>query len=192
MQIAMSLPTAPMTDGLTLTRNPHGRLVCTTPDGHTHVGVLPVRAFHISAPREHISLVSAEGKELAFIARVDALPEASRALLLEELAAREFMPQIQRIRSVSTFSTPSTWEVDTDRGPTHLVLKVEEDIRRLPERGRLLITSRHGIVFEVRDLAQLDRDSKRLDQRQAQACARDVAGLIGAEEALEGAGQLLR
>jgi hypothetical protein len=124
-----------------------------------------VRAFPISAPREHVSLVSAEGKELAFIARVDALPESSRALLLEELAAREFMPQIQRIRSVSTFSTPSTWEVDTDRGPTHLVLKVEEDIRRLPERGRLLITSGHGIVFEVRDLTQLDRHSKRLLER---------------------------
>lgn len=165
MQNAMSLSTAPMTDGLTLTRDPHGRLVCTTPDGHTHEGVMPVRAFPISAPREHISLVSAEGKELAFIARVESLPEASRALLLDELAAREFMPQIQRIRSVSTFSTPSTWEVDTDRGPTTLVLKVEEDIRRLPERGRLLITSGHGIVFEVRDLTQLDRHSKRLLER---------------------------
>ncbi|MBQ0935242.1 cyanophycin metabolism-associated DUF1854 family protein [Ideonella paludis] len=161
----MSHPIASTTDGLSLSRDPHGRLVCTTPDGHRHEGVVPVRAFPISAPREHISLVSAEGKELAFIARVDALPEASRSLLLEELAAREFMPQIQRIRSVSTFSTPSTWEVDTDRGPTHLVLKVEEDIRRLPERGRLLITSGHGIVFEVRDLTQLDRHSKRLLER---------------------------
>jgi hypothetical protein len=27
------------------------------------------------------------------------------------------MPVIQRLRSVSTFSTPSTWTVDTDRGP---------------------------------------------------------------------------
>ncbi|WP_026096779.1 DUF1854 domain-containing protein, partial [Ideonella sp. B508-1] len=72
---------------------------------------------------------------------------------------------IQRLRSVSTFSTPSTWAVDTDRGPATLVLKVEEDIRRLPQRGRLLITSGHGIVFLVPDLTTLDRHSKRLLER---------------------------
>lgn len=165
MSTSAALAAAPVGDGLTLSRNAHGRLVCTTPDGQTHEGVLPVRAFPISAPREHISLVSVEGKELAFIARLEALAEPSRDLLLDELAAREFMPQISRIRSVSTFSTPSTWEVDTDRGATSLVLKVEEDIRRLPERGRLLITSGHGIVYEVRDLTLLDRHSKRLLER---------------------------
>jgi len=55
--------------------------------------------------------------------------------------------------------------VETDRGPTTLVLKVEEDIRRLPERGRLLITSGHGIVFSVRDMAALDRPSRKLMER---------------------------
>jgi hypothetical protein len=45
------------------------------------------------------------------------------------------------------------------------VLKVEEDIRRLPQRGRLLITSGHGIVFLVPDLTALDRHSKRLLER---------------------------
>jgi hypothetical protein len=66
---------------------------------------------------------------------------------------------------VSTFSTPSTWVVETDRGPTSLVLKVEEDIRRLGGRGRLLISSGHGIVFLVPDLTQLDRHSIRLLER---------------------------
>ncbi|MBQ0929486.1 DUF1854 domain-containing protein [Ideonella sp. 4Y16] len=153
------------TPAFTLTRNPLGRLVCTLADGSEHVGVLPVRAFPIAAPDEGVSLVGPAGHELVWIERLSALPDAPRRLIEDELAAREFVPRIQRIVAVSTFSTPSTWTVETDRGPATLVLKVEEDIRRLPERGRLLITSGHGVVFEVPDLLALDRHSKKLLER---------------------------
>jgi hypothetical protein len=71
---------------------------------------------------------------------------------------------ILRLRSVSTFSTPSTWEVDTDRGPTRLVLKGEDDIRRLPS-GALLIADRQGLPFFVKDRFALDRGSRRLLER---------------------------
>lgn len=148
-----------------LERHPSGRLVYTGEDGATHHGVTPVRAFPVTAPDAGLSLVSAEGHELVWVDRLDALPERQRQLIEEELAHREFMPEILRVVAVSTFSTPSTWTVETDRGPTTLVLKVEEDIRRLPERGRLLITSGHGIVFSVRDMAALDRPSRKLMER---------------------------
>ncbi|WP_310463349.1 DUF1854 domain-containing protein [Sphaerotilus sp.] len=148
-----------------LDRHPSGRLAYTGEDGATHHGVTPVRAFPVTAPDAGLSLVSAEGHELVWVDRLDALPDRQRTLIEEELAHREFMPEIRRVVSVSTFSTPSTWTVETDRGPTTLVLKVEEDIRRLPERGRLLITSGHGIVFTVRDMAALDRHSRKLMER---------------------------
>lgn len=149
-----------------LTRNPLGRLVCTLPDGGEHPGVTPVRAFPIGAPDEGLSLVSAEGRELVWVPRLSALPPDQRALIEDELASREFVPEIRRILSVSTFSTPSTWRLETDRGPAELVLKAEEDIRRLPgERAALLITSGHGIVFRVPDLRGLDRHSRRLIER---------------------------
>ncbi len=158
--------TATPTTPFSLARNALGRLVCTLADGSEHPGVLPVRAFPIGAPDEGVSLVSAEGKELAWIPRLSALAAPQRALIEDELAAREFVPEIRRIVSVSTFSTPSTWTLETDRGPTTLVLKAEEDIRRLPDaRGSLLITSGHGIVFRVRDLFALDRHSKKLIER---------------------------
>jgi hypothetical protein len=161
----MSHPSTESDTGFVLARNALGQLVFTGGDGVTHEAVTPVRAFPLSAPDEGISLVGPHGRELAWIDRLSALPAAQRQLLQEELAGREFMPVIQRLRSVSTFSTPSTWEVDTDRGPATLVLKVEEDIRRLPERGRLLITSGHGIVFLVQDMLALDRQSRRLLER---------------------------
>ncbi|MEY2876071.1 MAG: hypothetical protein RLZZ373_3442 [Pseudomonadota bacterium] len=148
-----------------LERHPSGRLVYTGEDGAIHHGVTPVRAFPVTAPDAGLSLVSAEGHELVWLDQLDALPERQRTLIEEELAHREFMPEIRRVLEVSTFSTPSTWTVETDRGPTTLVLKVEEDIRRLPERGRLLITSGHGIVFSVRDMAALDRHSRKLMER---------------------------
>lgn len=147
-----------------LERNAFGRLVFTAADGTVHEGVAPVRAFPLLAPGESLSLVSAEGRELAWITRIAELPPPLRALLDEELAAREFTPRITRLRSVSSFSTPSTWQLDTDRGAASLVLKGEEDIRRLGG-GRLLIADAQGLQFEVPDLLALDRHSKRLLER---------------------------
>jgi hypothetical protein len=151
--------------GFELSRNGFGKL-CLSWEGETpHEGVVPVRAFPIAAPEEGLSLVSAEGKELVYLGHWQRLPQPQRALIEEELAQREFVPRIRRIVSVSTFSTPSSWQVETDRGLATLVLKVEEDIRRLPGRGRLLISCSHGIAYEVVDLTQLDRASKRLLER---------------------------
>jgi hypothetical protein len=150
----------------TLSRNAFGRLVCTLADGGVHVGVLPVRAFPLTAPDDGLSLVSGDGRELVWVPSLAALPADQRALVDEELAHREFVPQIHRILGVSTFSTPSTWQLETDRGPAELVLQAEEDIRRLPgARAALLITSGHGVVFRVPDLRALDRHSRRLIER---------------------------
>ena len=69
-----------------------------------------------------------------------------------------------RLKAVSTFSTPSQWTVETERGDADFILRTEEDIRRLPD-GRLLIASSHGIQFIIPDRLALDRGSKRLLER---------------------------
>lgn len=149
---------------LTLSRDAFGHLVLTTEDGHTHTGVTPVRAFPLSAPDEGLSLVGPDGHELAWLDRLSDLPETARALVIAELAERELTPVIARLLAVSTFATPSTWTVETDRGRTKLVLKSEDDIRRLGE-GRLLITSAHGLTFGIPDMGALDRASRKLLER---------------------------
>ncbi len=147
-----------------LARNAFGKLVLTDAEGATHVGITPVRAFPMSAPDDCVSLVSPDGHELAWIDRLSALPAPVRQLLDEELAVREFSPTVLAIQEVSTFSTPSTWTVDTDRGRTQFVLKSEDDIRRLGN-GRLLISSGQGLYFSVKDAAALDKHSKKLLER---------------------------
>ena len=108
--------------------------------------------------------ISAEGREVAWIDRLTDLATETGALLEEELTNREFMPQIRRIHSVSSFATPSTWRVETDRGESSFVLKGEEDIRRLSHHT-LLIADSHGIPFLIRDIQALDRHSRKLLDR---------------------------
>ncbi|TAL73820.1 MAG: DUF1854 domain-containing protein [Burkholderiaceae bacterium] len=144
-----------------LVRNAFGRLVLTTASGERFDGVTAVRAFPVSAPGQGLSLVHPDGHELVWVEQLDALPAAQRGLIEDELAAREFVPEILRLKSVSTFSTPSTWTVQTDRGDTQFVLKGEEDIRRLGGAA-LLITGAQGVHFKVRDMRALDGTSRRL------------------------------
>ena len=147
-----------------LARDAHGQLVFTDEADRQHVGVTPVCAFPIDAPGEHVSLVDADGHELAYIAKLSDIDAESRTLLLDEMAQRDFMPHIEKLFSGSTFSTPSTWTVRTDRGMSSFVLKGEEDIRRLRGNG-LLITDNHGLTYRVMDMRALDRQSRKLLDR---------------------------
>ncbi len=153
-----------MSQPFQLERDAFARLVLTDAEGRRHEGVVPVRAFPLSAPGEGLSLVGADGRECLWIDRVDALPESTRALLEAELAARDFAPVLLKLHKVSSFGVPSTWQVSTDRGETCFVLKAEEDIRRL-EGGALLIASAHGVQFRIPDAKALDRASRRLLER---------------------------
>jgi hypothetical protein len=88
-----------------LERDAFGKLVLTDVAGRQHVGVVPVRAFPIQSPEDRISLVNFDGEEVVWI---------------DSLAAREFMPAIILIASISSFSTPFTWTVETDRAGRNL------------------------------------------------------------------------
>ncbi|MEY2683975.1 MAG: hypothetical protein RJA09_1119 [Pseudomonadota bacterium] len=149
---------------LHITRDPMGLLAVSTADGQSHTGVVAVRAFPVQNPEGCVSLMGSDGHEVAWVERLSDLPTGAEALVREALLAREFMPTIQRLVAVSSFATPSTWTVETDRGPTDLVLKGEEDIRRLGQ-GILLVVDAHGVQFLIRDLAHMDKHSRRLLDR---------------------------
>ena len=147
-----------------LSRDAFGRLVLRAADGAVHVGVVPARAFPVSAPAEGVSLLGPDGRERVWIERLSALDDAKRSLIEEELAAREFVPEIHRLHAVSSFFVPSTWHVGTDRGETRFVLRGEEAIRRL-SRNVLLIADENGVHYLVRDVDALDAGSRKLLDR---------------------------
>jgi hypothetical protein len=143
-----------------LTRNSYGKLVLTHQSGMMHEGVVPIRAFPITDPDHGIALIDSQGHEVMWINQLEDLPQNHRELIESELAQREFMPKIKRVLKVSSFITPNTWQVETDRGETVFVLKGEEDIRRLSATS-LIITDNHGIHFLIQDRLALDRHSRK-------------------------------
>jgi hypothetical protein len=132
--------------------------------GERHEQVTAVRSFPVAAPDEGVALLDAEGHELLWIAALADLPAALRAHVERALMQREFMPRILKLRGVSSLVAPCTWDIETDRGDTSLLLKGEEDIRRLSATV-LLVTDSHGVQFLIRDLAQMDRHSRKLLDR---------------------------
>jgi len=147
-----------------LDRDALGRLVFIDATGIRQSGVHPVRAFPITAPGVGIGIMDQSGKELYWYPEVAKIAEAEMVLIEEELAAREFMPVIEKITKVSTFATPSIWDIETDRGPTRIRLKGEEDIRRIAG-NTLLIADSNGLQFLIKDATQLDKLSKKLLDR---------------------------
>ena len=152
-------------DVFILERTPFGKLVLTNAQDERFEGVVPVRAFPIQAPEEGVSVVDTDGHEVAWIADLGALELNTQELLRKELTRREFMPVLQRIEAVSSFSTPCTWTVQTDRGQCEFVLRGDEDIRRIGTDHGLLISDAHGIHYLVPDQFALDTHSKKILDR---------------------------
>jgi hypothetical protein len=155
---------APKAPPIGLHHDAWGRLVLTDADGRQHVGVEPVRAFPVSAPRHGVALCDADGREVLWLDRLEDLPPPLRRLLEEELARREFVPVLRRIVRISAPSEPSEWEVETDRGPTRFLLNNEDDVHRLDGR-RAMIKDAHGIRYLIPDTHALDAASRRLLER---------------------------
>jgi hypothetical protein len=147
-----------------LQRDAFGRWVMHMPDGTQHVPVTALRAYPVSAPDEGVALMDAEGHEIFWINDLKQLSEPLQLQVLQALNEREFLPEILQLTHVSSFATPSTWSVRTDRGNTQFMLKGEEDIRRLTGTV-LLINDANGVQFMIRDLAAMDKHSRKLLDR---------------------------
>lgn len=161
----MTAPTKAIATQFTLERDAFGKLVVTSPLGERFEGVVPVRAFPIQAPDDGISLVNLDGEEVGWVDALADLSEPAQGLIRDALGTREFMPVITRIDAVTSFSTPCTWTVQTDRGTTDFVLRGDEDIRRLGKDNALLIADTHGIQYLVRDQFALNAHSKKILDR---------------------------
>jgi len=153
-----------MSDAFSLSFNPLGELVVRLADNTKHTKAVVVRAFPIAEPDHSISILSAEGKELVWIDDLAGVSIENRQVIERALQMREFMPEILRLDGVNSFSTPSTWRVQTNRGPTTFVLKGEEDIKRL-STTTLIVADAHGVQFLIRNLPALDRHTRKLLDR---------------------------
>ena len=147
-----------------LQRDAFGRWTLVLADGTRHTPVTAIRAYPITDPEGGVALMDAEGHELLWIDALAQLAPALRGQVLQALTEREFLPVIEKLEGVSSFATPSTWSVVTNRGTTQFLLKGEEDIRRLTGTV-LLINDADGVQYMIRDLAAMDKHSRKLLDR---------------------------
>ena len=74
---------------MSIERNPLGRWVWTDAQGARHEQVVVVRAYPVTAPEQGVGVMDAEGHELAWFDRIDAVPDPLQSLLREAIAERE-------------------------------------------------------------------------------------------------------
>jgi hypothetical protein len=148
----------------TLSKNTFGQLCLQAEGGQFYEQVLPVKAFPISLPEQCIAIVDRDGHELVWLDDLNQASADNQLMIKEELAHREFMPVLTKITAVSSFATPSTWTVETNRGATQFVLKGEEDIRRI-SKDTYLISDNHGVQYLIENIQLLDKHSRRLLDR---------------------------
>jgi hypothetical protein len=162
-RVMSGIPTTP--NNFTLERDVWGQLVLTWADGSHLTGVEVVRAFPISGPNKYVSIVDAEGHEVACIEDPSTLPGTVRERIDEELARREFVPIVLRIEEVLADSDPSQWRIVTDRGVTEFLMEdSDNDVRRLGPT-RILLLDTHGIRYLIPDTGRLDAASRRILDR---------------------------
>jgi hypothetical protein len=77
-----------------------------------------------------------------------------------ELLRREFLPVIERIVDVTVDDEPSTWQVETHRGPSVFYVEGADAVRRL-DADRCLIVDVKGVRYLIADFQNLDARSRR-------------------------------
>lgn len=147
-----------------LERDAFGKLRFRDRDGREAIGVMIVRAFPLTDPRRWISICEAQGREIVCLETLDGLPQGLLRLIEEELADRDFAPVIERVFRTSGTTEPCEWEVATDRGPATLVLKSEDDVRRMGPHAAMLRDA-HGVRFLIPDSRLLDSQSRQIVER---------------------------
>lgn len=137
-----------------------GRLTLIGPDGNIHLDVTPVRAFPLTAPDRCISICDSVGHELLFIDSLDGIDPQFKSVIQAELAQREFVPVILRIRNTPSETEPSIWNVDTDRGTVTFEVEGEDSIHCRDGHSVAIVDS-HGIRYAIHNWAKLDAHSRR-------------------------------
>lgn len=134
--------------------------------GKTYPRVAVHRCFPFSDPERYISIREPEGdgREIGLIDDMTALPEATQALLRDQLALRYFIPKILKVRDIKDEYGYSYWDVQTDRGDCRFTVRMGGSNVYSIGHNRYLVNDLDGNRFEIPDLYALTpKEIKKLD-----------------------------
>lgn len=136
-------------------------LILTVADDRSYLKVRPVRAFPLTEISEYIGLLDAiAGREIGMLRSLKDLDGCTRQLVQQELNKRYFIPKINRIIDARREYGTIYWDVETDRGDRHFIMRNIRDSIHEIEPGRFLVIDIDGNRFEIPQLGDLNARSQ--------------------------------
>ncbi len=131
-------------------------------DGAEHHDVQARRAFPLSGRADYVSLIGADGKELALLVHPNKLDRQSRLCLGQALERMYFAARILRVDEITETMGVSQWKALTDRGYAVFEVSNRQTHIRALSGGRYRITDVDGNRFDILDVNRLDVRSRAL------------------------------
>lgn len=122
----------------------------------TYLSCQIARAFPLSLSDQYIGLRDAKDKDIGMLETLAGLDADALAIVKEELERRYFIPTILKVTKVKKEYDTVNFEVDTDKGPRKFSVQNLKDSISEVSSGRVLLTDRTGIRYEIPDVAKLD------------------------------------
>ena len=113
------------------------------------------RAFPFSDPDHYIGFRDGDDKDVGLLIDLRDLDAASRQIIDEELARRYFTPKIERVTAVSEKFGVVTWDVETDRGERHFIVRNLRDNTYSLGPNRLMMTDSDGNRYEIPNVSSV-------------------------------------
>ena len=156
---------------VSLFRAPGGTVRATITDPalggeHTYIHVKIARAFPLAEPVRYIGLRDSQDKEVGMLETLDGMAPESRAIVMEELNRRYFVPVVTHIRDVKEEKGGLVYfDVETDKGPRTFYVQNPRDSTHSITPTRLLITDKDGFRYEFPDISRVDGKAQTFFER---------------------------
>jgi hypothetical protein len=129
-------------------------------EGKVYDEIILFRIFPFQYTTEYISVRDAKGEEIGVIRDISQLDSESRAEMGIELQLRYFLPLVTRIDAIKQKSDLWIWELQTNLGPTRIVMRNLHEHMQYPSVNRIILTDINGKRCEIRDWQALDGHSR--------------------------------
>lgn len=129
-------------------------------EGKAFEEIILYRIYPFQYTTQYISVRNPKGEEIGVIRDIEELDQESRAEMDKELQLRYFLPLVTRIDSVKQKADLWIWELQTNLGPTRIVMRNLHEHMQYPSANRIILTDINGKRCEVRDWPALDGHSR--------------------------------
>ena len=139
------------------------RVSLTLSDGMVYEDLQPRRLFPYTMPTKYVTLLNADGHEIAVVRDLDELDDGSKTALDAALAEYYLIPEIRRLLAVEDVNGALKWRVLTDRGEIEFrIQNRNSDIKRLRGTRKVLVRDADDNRYLISDHTEMDRHSKHL------------------------------